>query len=309
MANIVGINDSRPKKSESSGGEADQSDVNNPFLMTGPIKDPRDESFPETIHINFFPNLKWHSFSLILIYILVIMFIIQICVDRITEDPSLLQKYFLPVKITGPVSRNFVADYIGIKQRYEVWKFVTSLFIHQNAQFLLSSVLSLLIWTSMFERIVKWPRLLIYFILGGILGNIYGLAIVGTGFSFGPTPGIFGIFGGVLGYLFYNWRNMENVDGRGMWIFLIVFIFLINIIFSDMDSLVYSVTGFVAGVFIGFCFSEKYLQKGTIDFGRTSHENVFFVTGIVTLVVLTLILTLVLFLVTRQSPVKPRIEV
>ena len=298
MTKIVGMNDLKNDQNPQNQGSAtspEGGNSENPFISSGPVKDPKDEGFWEMVHVNFFPSLKWYSFSVILSYILILMFIIYASVDGLKKE--LITVDFIPTNSKGTFGKLFVCDYPSIRQNFHFWKLVTSMFFHRNAMHLFSSIVSLLIWASMFEKLIKTWKLVLYFFVGGIIGNIFALCILrGQTELIGSTVGVFGIFGGVFGYLIFNWRNMEQVKSRVIWLLLILFIFLFSLIFSDFESLIPNLTGFVCGIFIGFCMSDKYLAKNTIDMGMTDYELVFFYIGISLLVTIVIISFCVIYL-------------
>jgi hypothetical protein len=113
----------------------------------------------------------------------------------------------------------------------------------------------------------------------------------------GASAGIFAIFGGSLGFLIYNWKNMENVPSRLSWMLIIMFIMIFSLLFSsDTGNLFQQLGGFLAGMSVGLAFSDKYLPKGTINVGRTSHESTFMFMGVGFLGMLTLVpLSITLF--------------
>ena len=274
-------------------GAAPEEDV---FMQNGPLTDPRDEGFFEMLRVNVSPNLHCFSFAVILVYVLLIIFAVQVGVDRLVL--SLLAKDFLPVNDGGPFAKHLVLIDDHIRVKYQVWRYFTALFLHENAMRLLSSIVSLLIWASLFERLISPLKIMLYYFLGGILGYMFATAVTAKGtVLMGASPGIFAIFGGSLGFLIYNWKNMEKVPSRLSWMLIVIFIMVFSLLFSnDHGNLFKQLGGFLAGLSVGMAFSDKYIPKGTVSIGRTSHESIFLFLGIafVGLLFITC-LTLVLF--------------
>lgn len=298
MARITGLNDLRQDNSNRNNPlqpGADQSDPSNAFLETKPTKNPMEESFSDMLQYNIFSSLKWYSFATILTILLILVFIAQVTFDGLMSDK--LSEIFLPVKIDKTFTVVMTTDFDSIKKRLQLWRFFSSLIVHRNAMHLFSNLVSVLIWASLFERIISPWKIPVYFILGGSIGNIIAAAILGKASVFlGVSAGVFGIFGGVLGYLIYNWKNMERYNGRVMWMFMIIFIVVFSLIFSNQnESFIAHMAGFVSGLFVGFCFSDKYLLKNTVDMGMTRYETVFFYIGISVLGLITLIPLFVIF--------------
>ena len=235
------------------------------------------------------------------------MFILQVSIDGL--DKTLIDKQFLPINKANNFTKIFYCDFQGIREKLYFWKLFTALFLHPHAMSLLSSAVTILIWASMFERLVKPIRLMLYFIVGGIVGNLFALAVSGTNAELiGANVGIFSVFGAVLAYLLYNWNNMEKFEHRIFWIIFILIILLLSLIFADPATLVSCLTGFCSGLFVGFCLSEKFVPKGTVDTGRTEYEKTFIILGISILLSIVVPSFLVIFLTSGSEVPKKSIS-
>lgn len=267
-------------------------------MQTGPMTDPRDEGFGEMLRVNVSPNLHCFSFAVVLSILLTIIFAVQVGVDGLVK--AQLEKDFLPADPAGPFGKHLVLGYDQIRTKFEFWRFLSALFVHRTALHLLSSIVSLLIWASLFERLISPFKIQLYFFLGGVLAYLFANLVLGRGLPLlGTGPGIFAIFGGSLGYLIYNWKNMEGLPSRFSWVVMVIFIIVFSLLFSGgTENLATHTGGFLAGLCVGFAFSDKYLPAGTIDVGRTGHESAFFVIG-VSLLGLLLILPLTIVFLTK----------
>lgn len=60
--------------------------------------------------------------------------------------------------------------------------------------------------------------MIILFLLSGIIGNTFSVVILPGSKSLGASTGIFGIMGCVIGYLIFNWDNLDYEGSpRFMW--------------------------------------------------------------------------------------------
>jgi membrane associated rhomboid family serine protease len=91
----------------------------------------------------------------------------------------------------------------------------------------------------------------------------------------GASTGIFGIFGTALGFLVFNWRNLEYEGSmRGVWMCQIAIIVVMSFLLTGGNTNVMAhVGGFVSGFFVGLWISEKFDRPGGIMVGFTPYEK------------------------------------
>lgn len=294
--NIVGFSDRR----RASNGRSPQSSTVDPaqdvFMQSGPLTDPREQGFFEMLRTTVSPGLKCCSFAVIMIIMLLIAFSVQVAADGLSR--AQLAKDFLPIELEGPFSRHLVLTYDSIRLKFEFWRFLSALFVHRNALHLLSSLMSLLIWGSLFERLVTPLKLQLYYFIGGVVGLSFANVVLGRGAPLlGAGPAVFAIFGGSLGYLLLNWKNMEGLPSRFSWMLMIIFIVVFSLLFSSgAESLATHMGGFLSGMFVGLALSDRYQPPNTTDLGPNSHESTLFVLGIVFLGILLIVPLTAVFL-------------
>lgn len=133
-------------------------------------KDPRSETFIDMLRLNFCPTLTFYSFSMIFAIIIVVVFGLQLGIDGIDkENPPRLASEFLPIRYDGPLTEAFMLNAYKIKESYQVYRPLSSLFIHRNLAHLLSNAIMLIIWTSFFEPFLTTYKVSIIFLLAGTL--------------------------------------------------------------------------------------------------------------------------------------------
>ena len=283
MSNIRGLNDIRDTNNNNKFGNFSKITQTPNYLQTKPQKDPRDENYWDMIKLNLCPQLTFCSFSVIFSIILIIFFIVQLSVDGLTLEKNRFESEFLPINIKGNFTKNLTSDFTKIKNDYQIWRFLTSLFIHANFWHVLSNTLMIIIWMSYFEIFLSSKKMPIFFFLSGFLGNIFAVLINNGGTSLGASTGIFGIIGSSIGFIIFNWKNLDYENSpRNIWLCQIVFITIISFLFSSADSNFYAhLGGFIAGVFIGMFLSNRHLRPGGSISAYSTFEKIFIAIGIV----------------------------
>lgn len=78
----------------------------------------------------------------------------------------------------------------------EVWRFITSIFLHGGIAHLLYNMFALALFGSMLERLLGGKRFLIIFFATGILANIISINFYDA--SLGASGAIFGVIGALV---------------------------------------------------------------------------------------------------------------
>lgn len=93
--------------------------------------------------------------------------------------------------------------------------------------------------------------------------------------SLGASTGLFGIIGAGLGYVIYNWQNMSYPNSPRNYILCqIAFMVIITFLFNGASQRTGAhIFGFIAGIFVGCCLSERFSGEGGMTAGLTSHEK------------------------------------
>ena len=66
----------------------------------------------------------------------------------------------------------------------------------------------IIIWTSYFEVFLTSNKMPLLFFLSGIIGNTFSV-VVNEVRSLGASTGIFGTIGCAIGFLIFNWDNLN----------------------------------------------------------------------------------------------------
>lgn len=78
----------------------------------------------------------------------------------------------------------------------QVWRFITSIFLHGGFAHLLYNIFALALFGSMLERLIGSRRFLIVFFVTGILANLVSVNFYNS--SLGASGAIFGVIGALI---------------------------------------------------------------------------------------------------------------
>ena len=210
---------------------------------------PIKESFFHFIESLLFPNATFYQISIILCYIITVVYIITISFGQdetvstiSTVKISILDKFgsFYPKKI---------------KEKYwNLYRLITFNFLHLNFPHLLINIVCLISFCSLFEELVKKRCFLLIFFLNGIFTNLTGLIIYEKNERFcGINLGINGIFGSYIMLFALNWDELKPIFGPFNFIFTLVylglFIFCSMILLFSRNIMKFSI--YVLSLFYG----------------------------------------------------------
>ena len=146
----------------------------------------------------------------------------------------------------------------GLVANGEIWRVITSTFIHAGFLHLLFNMFSLFLFGPELERIAGKLRFLTIYLLGGIVGNV---ATFLTQDSFYATVGasgaIFGIFGAYLAILARHHRYTPQLKQ------VILPIVVISVILTFFQSNV-NAAGHIGGLIGGFAVGMIYFTQKRI---------------------------------------------
>ena len=174
------------------------------------FNEPLKESFFHLTQAFIFPNASPLQISMIMCYLITIMFIVSLCFGLDNTNMSELLQVKLPI-----------VDMIGSfypkrirKNPWEFYRLLTYHFLHFNFEHYMYSIINLLIYCTFFEVIVKKHVFLLIFFLTGIFSN---LAIIyffkDDARSCGMNYDINGIEGAFIMLLIMNWSELRFILG------------------------------------------------------------------------------------------------
>jgi len=168
MANIHGLGDGNNNRNASRQNDYFSGEnTNGMFELLGAPqskKNPREENFWDMLHFSFCPRLKLISFTSVITLINTVCFIATLVIDGINRQGSLLE-----VGQKGIIMSNLAESPSKIRVNYQLWRLISSIFLHLNLNHIVMNSFSLLIWGSMIEALIgTFTMSSIYIISGNI---------------------------------------------------------------------------------------------------------------------------------------------
>ncbi len=155
-----------------------------------------------------------------------------------------------------------VQDNRRIIENYEIWRLITSIFVHADPIHLFSNMIALLLFGATVEtnsKITKLEYLIIYFV-SGLIGSLFSLLLIPIVdidiISLGASGAIFGLIGVAFVIVAIDYRPL---------LFLALFYVGFFIITSFSPGINYwaHLFGLLGGIFFGYLF---YMRKRKIKF-------------------------------------------
>jgi len=139
---------------------------------------------------------------------------------------------------------------------YELWRFITSIFLHGDIAHLLYNLFALVLFGSILEKFIGGKRFLIVFFISGILANIISINFYTA--SLGASGAIFGIIGALI---IVNPTTPVFAFGLPMPIFIAGILWAVgDAIGIFMPSNVANIAH-LSGMFFGIIFGILYRQR------------------------------------------------
>ena len=135
----------------------------------------------------------------------------------------------------------------------ELWRLVTSMFLHGDVLHIFSNMFSLLIFGSYVElSFSKYEFVLIYFI-SGILGSLLTVFLLPLNtISLGASGAIFGLIGAVLSIFIFDRNNPLIILGL-----IYTFYFVISSFSSEGINYIAHIFGLLGGFATGYILRRK----------------------------------------------------
>ncbi|QIK69878.1 rhomboid family intramembrane serine protease [Erysipelothrix sp. HDW6C] len=166
-------------------------------------------------------------------------------------------EYDFAAIMMGGFYKRFVVD------AFEIWRFITSAFVHVDLFHLLLSLMALRNMAAILEPTLGWKKFVTIFFSGIFVGNIFLFIAEDTLIGIGMGGGLFALLGALLVYLYetQGYRNPRILSQMTSVFFVNIFLTLIPGV-SGMSLL----GGLFIGVLFGFMFSRRndwlLLRKG-----------------------------------------------
>lgn len=218
-----------------------KSNVIDMFKMTEELNDKtvKDDKKMSKLFKNGIPIITY-----ILIFLNILIFILML-------SPAIYNDFI-----------NLFANYYINIQNGEIYRLITSIFLHGNSVHLFFNMYALYIIGPEIERYYGTLKFLIIYLMSGIIGSLFS-AVLTTSASIGASGAIFGLFGSLL-YFGINYRATLDSYLKGQIIPLILINLLVGLIVPGID-----VAAHVGGLIGGFLISYMLGIKG---FNKKNHN-------------------------------------
>jgi rhomboid protease GluP len=153
---------------------------------------------------------------------------------------------------------DFQAKYTyAISNKYEVWRLITPIFLHQNWVHLFWNVFSLFMIGFVVESEVRTKaNFVTILLLGGIAGNLFSAWAKPYSIGVGASASIFALLGVLIIWVWLHFHEM----GPYRFQFLAFFLALLLIsVVQNLAAKQLDFAGHAGGLIIGACLGVKYL--------------------------------------------------
>jgi rhomboid protease GluP len=141
----------------------------------------------------------------------------------------------------------------------QVWRLLTSMFLHIGYLHLFFNGYALYIFGIQVERLYGSPRFLAIYLLAGLYGSLVSFAFGPPGLSAGASGALFGLLGAMLAF-FRRHRETFGTWGRRQLVNLLVLAginLVISITVPGIDILAH-LGGLVSGAVLGWVLAPQY---------------------------------------------------
>ena len=134
----------------------------------------------------------------------------------------------------------------------ELWRLVTSMFLHGDALHLFSNMFSLLIFGSYIELSFSKVKFLLIYFISGFLGSLFTVFFLPLNtISLGASGAIFGLIGAVLSMIIFDRNNPLIILGL-----IYAFYFVITSFRPGVNYFAH-IFGLLGGFIIGYLLRKK----------------------------------------------------
>ena len=159
--------------------------------------------------------------------------------------------------IYSNIVNNFANYYVNVKAG-EVYRLVSSIFLHSDSVHLFFNMYALYIIGPEIERYYGKLKFMVIYLLSGIIGSLFSCVLVNVP-SIGASGAIFGLFGALTYFGFVYRATLDNYL-KSQIIPLILINLLVGLIVPGIDVAAH-VGGLIGGLLISFTLGIKGFNK------------------------------------------------
>ena len=175
-----------------------------------------------------------------------------------------------------------------IKNHYEIWRFVTPIFLHSGALQLLINLFAQLRMGLYLERRWGWLKFTSMFFISSIAGVVLSCCIVPNSIGVAASASVMGMMGGYLAQLNMTWHKLEGWQKRinlSLCVIIIMITFATGIGPNYVDSTA-NLGALIMGMALGYSiFGREYARQNSrlatsISFFAALFVILYFILGI-----------------------------
>jgi rhomboid protease GluP len=211
MSNIRGLNDRR--------GDEESRPLNGggPSNWGVSKQSARDESFCGALQVNFCPDLTKNSFTWIISIVDVVVFCISLGLGMSSSE-------FLAPSDDALFNLGEKYPYY-MKNQFQIWRFVTPVFLHASFMHIVMNLVSQLILGSIMEKLLGTSKFIVVYFTTAIGGVLFSSLVTDTP-AVGASTAILGLIGAQIAYLFMNWSHFREEDKCRFIVYTIIFMLI-----------------------------------------------------------------------------------
>lgn len=150
---------------------------------------------------------------------------------------------------------HFGANYRPAILKGEIWRLITSVFLHSGLIHLVANMVGLLFIGLFLEPVLKWKYFAFSYILSGFFGSIASILWYSGTVSVGASGAIFGLYGVLLALIYLKIFPPEVGKALAMSSIFFVGYNLLNGIFGKIDNAAH-IGGLISGLVIGLIMGK-----------------------------------------------------
>ena len=148
----------------------------------------------------------------------------------------------------------------GTYGSYELYRFITSIFLHNGIAHLVFNMYALYILGPQLESFFGKTKFVIIYLVSGIAGNLLSLLFLSTNtVSVGASGAIFGLMGALL-YFGYHYRVYLGTVIKSQIIPIIILNLILGFMSTGINNFAH-IGGLVGGILISMMLGVKYKSK------------------------------------------------
>lgn len=142
-------------------------------------------------------------------------------------------------------------DGFAMQQQWQLWRWVTPLFLHASLVHLLYNILMQMIIGFRLEPAIGWAVTALIYILSGIGGVLFSALVSPNSLSVGASTAIFGITSALVALIIFAWDDLPGGMGKVMTLVWVVMLLVLNLV-AGVGAEHVDVWGHLGGLVVGF---------------------------------------------------------